>query len=90
MRNTLPNVVLACDRTGVSDRSAEILINAPLKDIWIINRNDSSKVVDRSKIRRVDDYIDLIDWHSVTLTELPCIVPISDNGIKVPILRRFS
>lgn len=52
LRTKLPNVALACDRTGVSDRSAAILINSALKDMGIISKNNSSKVVDRSKIRR--------------------------------------
>ncbi|GBL79609.1 hypothetical protein AVEN_18170-1 [Araneus ventricosus] len=42
----------ACDRTGVCDRSAAIAINAVLKDKGIIDKVDSSKVVDRRKIRR--------------------------------------
>ncbi|GBM33192.1 hypothetical protein AVEN_251609-1 [Araneus ventricosus] len=52
MRTTFPNVAQACDRTSVSDRSTEILKNADLKDMGIIKKGDSSKVVDRSKIRR--------------------------------------
>lgn len=52
MRTKLPNVAQACDRTGVSDRSASFIINAALKDMGIITTDDSSKVVDRSKIRR--------------------------------------
>jgi len=52
MRVALPTVAQTCDRTGVSDRSAAILVNATLKDIGIITKDDSSRVVDRAKIRR--------------------------------------
>ncbi|GBL88465.1 hypothetical protein AVEN_159063-1 [Araneus ventricosus] len=52
MRTIFPNVAQVCDRTSVSDLSAEILINAALKYMGIINKDDSSKVVGRSKIRR--------------------------------------
>lgn len=52
MRTKLPNTAQACDRTGMSDRSASILINAGLKDMGIITEDESSKVVDRCKIRR--------------------------------------
>ncbi|GBO41803.1 hypothetical protein AVEN_264075-1 [Araneus ventricosus] len=51
MRATFPNVAHACDKINVSERSAEILINAALKDMGIISKEDSSKVVYRSKIR---------------------------------------
>ncbi|GBL89081.1 hypothetical protein AVEN_255218-1 [Araneus ventricosus] len=50
MRTMLP---YACDRTAISDSSVEILINAALKDMVIIKKDDFSKVVDRSKIRRI-------------------------------------
>ncbi|GBM74172.1 hypothetical protein AVEN_188171-1 [Araneus ventricosus] len=52
MRTIFPNVAQVYDKTSVSDRSADILINAALKDMGMINKDDSSKVVDRSKIRR--------------------------------------
>uniref|UniRef100_A0A6P7H0Q8 Uncharacterized protein LOC114348899 n=1 Tax=Diabrotica virgifera virgifera TaxID=50390 RepID=A0A6P7H0Q8_DIAVI len=53
MRIKLPSVAQACDRTGVSDRTAAIiLVSAALEDIGIITTEDSSKIVDRSKIRR--------------------------------------
>uniref|UniRef100_A0A6P7FUT2 Uncharacterized protein LOC114334377 n=1 Tax=Diabrotica virgifera virgifera TaxID=50390 RepID=A0A6P7FUT2_DIAVI len=52
MRIKLPSVAQACNRTGVSDRTAAILVGAALKDIGIITTEDSSKIVDRSKIRR--------------------------------------
>ncbi len=52
MRTKFPNVAQACDRTGVADRSASILINAVLKDMGIITKDDSSKVTGHSKISR--------------------------------------
>lgn len=52
MRINLPSLALACDRTGVSDRSAAIIASAVLKDVGIITSNDQSYVVDRSKVRR--------------------------------------
>ena len=52
MRSKLLNVTLACDKTDVPDTSASILINASLKDMRVITKEDSSKVVDRSKIKR--------------------------------------
>lgn len=52
MRTKLPTLAEACDRTGVSDRSAAILVSAVLKDLGVISKEDSSKIVDRSKIRR--------------------------------------
>lgn len=52
MRTKLPSLAQACDRTGVSDRSAAILVNAALKDMGIITAEESSKIIDRSKIRR--------------------------------------
>ena len=41
-----------CDRYGVSDRCAAALVSSTLKDIEVVNSNDKSGVVDRSKIRR--------------------------------------
>ena len=52
MKTKLPSLAQACDRTGVSDRSAAILVNAALKDMGIIKMEESSKIIDRSKIRR--------------------------------------
>lgn len=51
-RFNLPSLALACDRTGVSDRSAAIIASSVLKDIGIISLNDASGVIDRSKLRR--------------------------------------
>ncbi|GBM45052.1 hypothetical protein AVEN_98896-1 [Araneus ventricosus] len=52
IRTVFPSVAQACDNASVSERSAEILINVALNDMGIINIDDSSKVVDRSKFRR--------------------------------------
>lgn len=52
MRLHLPTLAEACDRTGISDRSAAIIVSAALKDVGIISDTDPSKIVDRSKIRR--------------------------------------
>ncbi|GBM96139.1 hypothetical protein AVEN_44796-1 [Araneus ventricosus] len=35
---------------------------------------------------KADDYVHLFDWHSVTLTEPPLTVSISDNELKEMIL----
>lgn len=52
MGTTLPNLVQTCSRTDVSDRSVAFLIKAALDDIIIITKENSSKVINRSKIRR--------------------------------------
>lgn len=52
MRPTLPNVAQTSDRTDFSDRSAANLINAVLKDMGIIPKDNSSKLIDCSKIIR--------------------------------------
>lgn len=52
MRHKLPNLALACDRTGVSDRSAAFIVNAAMLDLNVIGAENSSSVIDRSKIRR--------------------------------------
>lgn len=52
MRLALPSLAQACDRTGVSDRSAAIIANAVLKDVGLISKEEKSKIIDRSKIRR--------------------------------------
>ena len=46
------SLALACDRTGVSDRAAAIIASSVLKDVGIISSNDTSGVIDRSKLRR--------------------------------------
>lgn len=48
----LPSLAKACDRTGISDRAAAIIASSVLQDMRIVSPNDTSKVIDRSKIRR--------------------------------------
>ena len=45
-------LAIACDRTGVSDRSGAIIASAVLEDLGMITETDTSNVVDRSKVRR--------------------------------------
>lgn len=45
----LPSLALACNRTGVSNRSAAIIASAVLQDVGIISPDDNSFVVDCSK-----------------------------------------
>ncbi|KAI5694093.1 hypothetical protein M8J75_010588 [Diaphorina citri] len=48
MRLSLPNLALACDRTGVSDRSAAIIASSVLLDVGLVSQEDSSRLIDRS------------------------------------------
>lgn len=41
-----------CDRFGISDRSAALVVSATLQDLGLIQNEDKTRVVDRSKIRR--------------------------------------
>ncbi|KAK4875283.1 hypothetical protein RN001_011705 [Aquatica leii] len=137
MRTKLPSLAQACDRTGVSDRSAAILVNSALKDLGIITMEASSKIIDRNPVlqrngyfghpenlllamladdrkyirelglRRIlkcrqakhnvnlvrefnipsfnfnaDDYFELVSWQSLTITEPPLTVKISDNELQ--------
>lgn len=43
-RLVLTNLAEACDRSGVSDRSASLIVNAALKDFGLISKEDSSKI----------------------------------------------
>ena len=47
-----PSLAKACDRTGVSDRSAAVLATSVLHDLGLVSKIDRSKVINRSKIRR--------------------------------------
>lgn len=47
-----PALASACDRHGLSDRSAAAIATAVLEDIGVVTDVDSSNVIDRSKIRR--------------------------------------
>jgi hypothetical protein len=48
----LPTLARACDRHGVSDRSAAAIATAVLQDFGLISKADTSNVVDRNKVRR--------------------------------------
>ena len=48
----LPTLASACDRVGVSDRAAALIVNSLLQDIGAVSSQDTSEVVDRNKIRR--------------------------------------
>uniref|UniRef100_A0A6P7H9T0 Uncharacterized protein LOC114349245 n=1 Tax=Diabrotica virgifera virgifera TaxID=50390 RepID=A0A6P7H9T0_DIAVI len=52
MRVNLTAFARECDRYGVSDRSAASLSSALLQDLGIINEQDTSKIIDRNKVRR--------------------------------------
>ncbi|KAK4879051.1 hypothetical protein RN001_007197 [Aquatica leii] len=43
MRVKLPSLAQACDRTGVSDRSAATIVSAVLKDLGLINEDRTEK-----------------------------------------------
>ena len=49
----LPTLASACDRVGVSDRAAALIVNSLfLQDIGAVSSQDTSEIVDRNKIRR--------------------------------------
>lgn len=48
----LQTVACACDRAGVSDRAAALIVSSALQDIGVVSSQDMSEVVDRNKIRR--------------------------------------
>lgn len=52
IRQKLPCLAMACDRTGVSDRTAALIASAALEDFGIISKQDAAQVIDRMKIRR--------------------------------------
>jgi hypothetical protein len=51
-RRKLPTLARACDRYGILDRSAAAIATAVLEDYGIVTANDSSSVIDPSKLRR--------------------------------------
>jgi len=53
MQVNMPNLAKACDRYGISDRAAVTVATVTLYDIGIVTPQDSSKVIDRSKIKHV-------------------------------------
>lgn len=52
MRLSLPNLAMVCDRYGISDRAGAAVASAVLNDFNIICDADTSKIVDRNKVRR--------------------------------------
>ena len=48
----LPALARACDRHGISDRSAAAIATAVLEDLGVVTESDSCNIIDRSKIRR--------------------------------------
>ena len=51
MTIALPSLAIACDRTGVSDRSANVLAISVLHDVGIGSPINLSKVINQIKIR---------------------------------------
>ena len=51
MTITLLSLATACDRTGVSDRSANVLATSVMHDVVIRSPINLSKVIDQSKIQ---------------------------------------
>uniref|UniRef100_A0A6P7F0G4 Uncharacterized protein LOC114324720 n=1 Tax=Diabrotica virgifera virgifera TaxID=50390 RepID=A0A6P7F0G4_DIAVI len=49
---TFPVVARTLDRYGVSDRAGAAIISAAFQDIGLITESDSSRVIDRSRVRR--------------------------------------
>ncbi|ESO04101.1 hypothetical protein HELRODRAFT_173188 [Helobdella robusta] len=58
MRGQLQNLATACDRTGISDRSAAFIVNAALLDLNVIGTDDSSKA------KYVESEKNWMRWHS--------------------------
>jgi len=52
MRLKLPALAMACDRTGISNRSAATIASAILQDVGIISIDTKKNVIDRMKVRR--------------------------------------
>jgi hypothetical protein len=52
MRVPLPSLAMTCDRYGVSDRAAAAIGTSVLQDVGVVKKDDKSKVIDRSKLRR--------------------------------------
>ena len=48
----LPNLAVACERTGISSRSAAMITSAILEDVGIVTSSESTGVTDRNKIVR--------------------------------------
>lgn len=52
MCKNLPTLARECDRWGLSDRGAAAVSTALLQDLGIITEQETSSVIDRSKVRR--------------------------------------
>ena len=52
MTLNLSSLAKICDRTGTSDRAAAAIASSTLQDFGIVTEDDSTKVIDRSKVRR--------------------------------------
>ena len=52
VRRDPPALARACDRYGMSDRSAAAIAYAVLEDVGLITVNNSSIVIDKNKVRR--------------------------------------
>jgi hypothetical protein len=52
MRLPLPTLARECDRHCVSDRAAAAIANAVLQNVGLVTKQDSSRVIDHSKIMR--------------------------------------
>lgn len=50
--NKTTELAIACDRTGVSDRTAAVIASAVLSDMGIIHEEDLHLVIDKNKVRR--------------------------------------
>jgi hypothetical protein len=48
----LPSLAAACDRTGISDRSGAFIASCVLHDFGLISPENTTKIIDRSKVRR--------------------------------------
>ena len=92
-RMKFPAFALACDRTGVSDRTAALLTSSLLKDIAPQRKEESVVVIDRSKVRRErsnerkfsDEEIDLfiLEKRKWNIENFPCHTQAVERCIKL-------
>jgi len=52
LRRRMPALARACDRHGLSDRSAAAVASAVLEDFGLVTAEDPSNVIDQNKVRR--------------------------------------
>lgn len=69
----LPVLAIACDRTGVSDRTAAIIFSAVLKDVGLLSETNPTMTIDRMKIRRTRKEQRELLIHNKTKTTLLAI-----------------